>query len=325
MTTTGRRHRPQAGFTLVELMISLVLFAFAIAGVLSVAVSLTAGFREQRQAVMSEGAVRAAMDFVADAVRSASPAMTGGAIEDLTGTSGACATGSIKVTNSTSAPDSVEVVFAYGAVATSLRSAYTSSATTVTVTDASNFIAGDTILLTDGTTGHLVHVNAVNGSSGVLTLAAPGGCTAASLPASGYPIGTFVLRALRANFYIGTFDGQPNTLLMDPGADGVDPEPLAENIEDMQIATGVEQDSPSDGIQSDEWFSANTASLTGAIRALRITLVARTTDPLRGGGTGTPPFFRPLAEDHPAALATDWYRRRVLTSTVEIRNLLGSP
>lgn len=320
-----RSRQRQAGFTLVELMVALVLFAFAIAGVLSVAVSLTAGFREQRQAVMSESAVRAAMDFMGDAIRSASPAMTGGAIEDLTAASGTCPSGSIKVTNSASAPDSVQVVFAYGAVTTSLRSAYSTSLNAITVGNAANFVAGDTVLLTDGTTGHLLHVDAVNTATGVLTLASPGGCTSATFPSGGYPIGTFVIRAMRANFYIGTFDGQSNVLLMDPGADGVDPEPLAENIEDMQIANGMEQDTPSDGVQADEWFSANTTTLAGTVRALRITLVARTADPLRGGGTGTPPFFRPLAEDHGAASTTDWYRRRVLTSVIEIRNLLGSP
>jgi prepilin-type N-terminal cleavage/methylation domain-containing protein len=37
----------QAGFTLIELMISLVLFSFVIAGVLAVAVSMSQGFRER--------------------------------------------------------------------------------------------------------------------------------------------------------------------------------------------------------------------------------------------------------------------------------------
>ena len=44
-----RGRRSQRGFTLIELMISLVLFSFAVAGVLSVAVSLANGLREHRR------------------------------------------------------------------------------------------------------------------------------------------------------------------------------------------------------------------------------------------------------------------------------------
>ncbi len=65
--------REQAGFTLVELMISLVLFSFAVAGVLAVAVSMSQGFREQRAAVEAEGAVRVPLDFIGDAIRQSSP------------------------------------------------------------------------------------------------------------------------------------------------------------------------------------------------------------------------------------------------------------
>ena len=66
----------ERGFTLVELMIALVLFSFAVAGVLSVAVSITRGYREQRQAINAEAAVRAPIDFLADALRQASPGVS---------------------------------------------------------------------------------------------------------------------------------------------------------------------------------------------------------------------------------------------------------
>src|SRR5712671_6050324 len=68
--------RSEAGFTLVELMISLVIFSFVIAGILSVAVAMTQGMREQRQAVLAESAVRVPMDFLVDALRQASPGVS---------------------------------------------------------------------------------------------------------------------------------------------------------------------------------------------------------------------------------------------------------
>ena len=48
-----RAHTGEQGFTLVELMVSLVIFSFAIAGVLAVAVSMTRAYREQRLVIAS--------------------------------------------------------------------------------------------------------------------------------------------------------------------------------------------------------------------------------------------------------------------------------
>ena len=59
-----RRHRPsQRGFTLVELMVSLVLFSLVIAGMLSIAVTMARAFREQQLTVSAEDASRQAMQL----------------------------------------------------------------------------------------------------------------------------------------------------------------------------------------------------------------------------------------------------------------------
>jgi len=50
--------RQQRGFTLVELMVSLVIFSIAIAGILSVAVSMANNNREQRYAIAMEDNAR---------------------------------------------------------------------------------------------------------------------------------------------------------------------------------------------------------------------------------------------------------------------------
>ena len=56
---------------MVELMVSLVMFSFAMAGILAVSVSLSAGLREQRRAVDTQDNARTSMDFIADAIRGA--------------------------------------------------------------------------------------------------------------------------------------------------------------------------------------------------------------------------------------------------------------
>jgi len=62
--------------------------------------------------------------------------------------------------------------------------------------------------------------------------------------------------------------------------------------------------------------------LNGQIRAVRVTLIARAPNQLQ---PLVATYQRPGAEDRPAAVTFDTYRRRVLTSTIEVRNLGGSP
>jgi prepilin-type N-terminal cleavage/methylation domain-containing protein len=309
--------RSQRGFTLVELMVALTLFSILITGVLAVAVSMATAYREQRQVVSTEASVRGAMDYIADALRGASPAVSSGKIEDVA----TCTIGAVAVTNSTSGPDQLDVVVASGAVVTSLRTVYNTGTTAITVTNGTQLAAGDSLLITDGTVGHLVHIDAINTATGAVTLAGQG-CVPSLMPSGGYAAGSLVIRAMRARFRIGTFDGFSNVLLMDVDADGLNEEPLAEDIEDMQIALGVDVNA-NGGIDVGEWaFAPATGSLVGSIRAIRITLVSRASTELRAGANT---FFRPAAEDHPASVTLDSYRRRVLKSTVEIRNLGGSP
>jgi prepilin-type N-terminal cleavage/methylation domain-containing protein len=338
--------RTQAGFTLIELMISLVLFSFAIAGVLAIAVSMTQGFREQRQAVTTETSSRVPLDFLADALRQASPAVPDFTkVQDsITGSIGA-----LSMTNSTSGPDRLDVIYASGGIVTSAAVAYNSFDTTMTVTDASQLSNNDYLLISNLNYGHVVKIQSKAGN--VLTLWPM--CSTNQVSQS-YPIGSLVIRVQHSTFTIGADaqDGQP-TLMMDPDSDGKEwdgtaapcqssgsavAEPLAEGVEDMQIAFGI--DSGTDGVSEigasandDEWIpnvsgeSLPTAlsGFTGTLRAVRVTLIARSDQALVGGASGGVTLYRrPAAEDH-AQGALDAYRRRVLRTIVEVRNTGVSP
>jgi prepilin-type N-terminal cleavage/methylation domain-containing protein len=342
-----RRPRSQRGFTLIELMVSLTLFSLAIAGVLAVAVSMAQGYREQRQVVQTEGNARSALDFIADAIRMASPGVANpdvtfsdaaptvplphlaiGDIEDTeTAGPGACARGAVRVfnNNTPTGTDALEIVFASGATVSSIGAAsWSPGGLAMQITDTTNFAPGDHILITNGARAHIAKI---------VTIASPGNITvntgtcAVSLPTT-YNQGDLVIRVHRARFYIGTFDSITPVLIMDPDGDGPDPaEPLADYVEDMQIAAGVDEDQ--DGaIGPLEWGYSGVPSTpalfnTGRdLRAIRITLISRAATIL----PGTPNAWRREAvEDHAAALTFDAFRRRTLTSTVEIRNLPGSP
>ncbi len=324
MKPRGRRHREsQSGFTLIELMVSLVMFAFAIAGVLGVAVSLVQGYRETRMVMSAENSVRVPMEFIADALRQASPGVSSGKIQD---TGGTCTTSALTVT-STGGADTLDVIYAAGAVVTSSRTDYTvATPTSLEVADASQLVAGDFVVITDLDQGHLLEIASISGN--VLTLVGP--ACAITLPTGGYVAGSIVVRARHATFSIGSIDGVP-ALMFDPDATGSSPEePLAEGVEDLQIAIGIDSmgvagtvDELGAGPDDDDWVyntSGDTYPVTGTPRALRVTIVARTG--WVPGVTGS--YFLPDVEDR-AAGGPDGMRRRILRSTIELRNMGGSP
>ncbi len=159
------RRRRQAGFTLVELMVALVLFGLLTAGVLSIAVSMGQGFREQRQVVDTDTAVRAPTDYIVDALRQASPGVPTASIFASAGDS-SCSTTAITVWDGSGAngTDMIDVVYASGGVVTTMvTNPYTSGTTSIIVVDPTGISAGDTLLITNETnSGVLVFVASVS-------------------------------------------------------------------------------------------------------------------------------------------------------------------
>ena len=324
---TGLARATQRGFTLVELMVSLVMFSFVAIGLLAVAVSIANTYREQRDSSAAESLVRVPADFIADVLRQASPGVSSFAIADAA----TCSTSALSVTNSTTGPDSLDVIYASGGVATATTSVLLASTTTVTVADATGLAAGDSVVITNLAQGHFYKLQAVAGNTLTLQL----GCVSYAPPAGGYAAGSMVVRAQHAVFSIALLDGQ-NALWFDPDAgDALAAEPFSEGMEDMQIAVGI--DTSANGLtetgvagDDDEWsynVAGDTAIATwppvaGSIRAVRFTLVARAANPDTANALL---YLRPAAEDRAAAGANDNYRRRTLRSTIEFRNVGVSP
>jgi len=313
---------------MIELMVALVLFSFVTVGMLTSAVTMLRGFREQEATISTETSTRSSIDFLADALRQASPGIQ--LSSNITHVS-TCAIGAFSVLNNQATPlgstaDELTMVFASGAVVTSLRTTYTKGDATITVANATDLTAGDTVLITNFDTGHLVKIGSIAGTT--LTLASACGALPNHSP---YASGTLVVRAVRATFRVRTQDGIP-VLMMDPDAEGtLVEEPIAENIESMEIALGI--DANNDGVltevgavaNDDEWILNRTGEIVPALftnlRAVRITLIARSPRQFQGVNS----FILPAIEDRAANGATDNFRRRILSTTVEVRNLGGSP
>ncbi len=93
---------------------------------------------------------------------------------------------------------------------------------------------------------------------------------------------------------------------------GIGSQTLAEDIEDIQFAYGVDADR--DGKMDSSTLSNDPAD-DSSILAVRATVVAKTRNKDMKGST----FTRPAIEDHTAS-ASDNYRRRTLTKIIKLRN-----
>ena len=322
--------RGEAGLTLVELMVAMVIVSIAISAALAVGFSMLDGYREQRRLSVVERAARISLEIMSGSVRAASPGVTTGAITDLVACSGF---GSLEVINHTDAPDELKLIYASGWVITSLRSSFDESSTELVVLDATGLRPGDRVLVSNFDQGHFVEITAINphaeGASLAIDPPSAVPCGSGSFPASGYGPGALVMRAKMARYHVEDTAIGP-TLMLDPDDVGPDPaEPLAEGVEDVQIAYAVDVNGDGalfeDGSSTDEWFfnhpgdAAPPAMAISMPAALRLTLVARTTFET----SDAPASTRPPLEDRAGAQAADPFRRRSLAATVEIRNLRG--
>lgn len=330
MTRTRGATEQQAGFTLIELMMSLVIFSVAVAGILSVAVSLTQGFREQRLAINAQDSARAPLEIIADAIRQASPG-----VSDPTKVfdTNACTTGAISVVNGSGTnPDTLDMIYASGGIVTSLAAGpITQSSGTATLSENKNLAPGDFVLITNFTTGHVVRLN--NSTTGTTI-----GWTAPSCGGGvydfSYAAGSLVIRVQHARFTVANDPSNNNmpTIWMDADSTGTafTAEPMAEGIEDMQVAVGIDADSnltlTDTNATTDEWrynVAGDTpVATTDIIRAVRITLIARTTS-AQFGNLST--YVKPTSEDRTTTSTADQFRRRVLKQQIDIRNVSGSP
>lgn len=317
---TGRRvSGGQAGFSLVELMVAMALFAMLSVGMLTT-VSLYGRTQRSTQAIdVAQAGVRASLELIARDVEMASAGSRSGTVFLANGAQPQLL--AVRLTDNSATPDRLDLILVDPSAQATLMASYSTGQTTLSVSSTAGFAVGDLVQVSDLVTGVVVQVTAVGATS--LTIAS----NANPLPRA-YPAGAWVFRSRQVTYFVdSTAYGAQNPLLMfDPDGPGARAaEPLAEGVEDFQVALGF--DANSDGLISnngagagdDEWIGNVAGEVAPAtlttFRSARITLVARTVLP--GSGTRG---SRPAVENHPAGSGADSYARRVLKSEITVRN-----
>lgn len=317
------RHRGEGGFTILELLVATMLLGLVVGMTLQLAYTMLEGYRTQRAAQAVERNARGALDLISKAVRAASTGVVTGDLRDAAACTDVVG---ISVVNSSTGPDQLSVIYGVPGGLTSTRGLVNGTTSSFDVTDSTGLATGDLVIITNGDAGRVYPVTNLSGNS---ITTSTGGCAGMTMP--DFAAGALVVRARVAVFSVAeASDGTP-MLMMDPDGDGAAAaEPVAEGIEDFQVAIGADTDGDGAladaGDANDEWFgnhagdAAPPTITNGEWRAIRITIVAR--DVAAGIGTVSAP---PAAEDH-AEGSADGYRRRVLTTTAEIRNFIeGTP
>jgi prepilin-type N-terminal cleavage/methylation domain-containing protein len=322
----------QRGFSLVELMISLALFGLIASGALALVMSGTRTQAHSARVDVAQSGLRAGLDFITRDILSASAGASTGSL--VLASSGAVVQPIVVTDGGANGPDTIEIYTIEAAYIGTVSTAVAAGDTSISIVlnDANYpFAAGDLVQLCDLTQGTLVRLTSpVTNTTLTGTVAnLPGGLT-------GFGIGSYVFKTRHVKYSIGanafgTSTSYVNTsaLMMDlfDGVNGANnPQPLAEGIEDLQVALAV--DANTDGTiaiedaataNGDEWVLNNSAEAVPAtnanLKAVRITLVAKSSSAEKG----TFPV-RPAAEDRVAAGTTDGFFRRVVRSEAAVRN-----
>jgi prepilin-type N-terminal cleavage/methylation domain-containing protein len=330
------------GFSLPELLISLVLFSLIVASLLSIVLGAGRSQAYSARIDVAQSGVRQALEFMTrDIIMASSGASSGNIVDGASGV----AVLAVNVIDSTSGPDTLDLVLADPTAMANVTVGVTTGATTISTNIPTapapptfTFKANDRIMISDLATATLTNIVSATQAAPNGTLTLPALAHLANGIAS-YPPGSYVFRAKQVRYSVDSttlaasgVNAALNTiplLMYDPdGATGPQAaQPLAEGVEDFQVALGF--DNNGDGLitenglaaNDDEWVfnvagEAMPATLAN-LRAVRVSLVVRTTSAaLDSGAHGQ----RPRAEDHAAAAAPDQFPRRVIRSEIAVRN-----
>jgi type IV pilus assembly protein PilW len=308
----------EAGFTLVEMMAAFVILFIAMTAAYATFEFQHASFTVQNRVAEMQQNLRSAMEVLGRDIRLAGYGIPA-AVNLPPGLlpSGDNTIRAIDPLNSTTTADQIVLLYKYdmdtNLPPTTLSAGMGAYNTTINVTSTNGFANGDYIIVTDGSSADLFQITAAITDNTTLPHNALG-VNAASSHASfhGYLVGATVSKARFVRYFIDTTDPAHPTLMLDKMVAGVQPQPLADDIEDMQLQYGLDTDG--DFVVDTTAVNAPTAAQISQIRQVRLMLSSRTRMADRKWGD-----VRPAMGDR-AAGAADNYRRRTIDVAIDLRN-----
>jgi type IV pilus assembly protein PilW len=318
MTEFTDRHAKERGFTLLELLMAIFLSMGVLAAGYTVFQGSSRATTQQNLDNRMQDNARVAMDVLARNIRRAGflvnfPSYNQNIL------SGQIEGQSIKIipNNSNAVPDQISVVGGTLTSVGTLAQSVPRGATSLILSTASTITVGDIIGLGYTFSGRVTNVA---GNTVTLDNAVPTGATNMAYPGddmAGVQEAARVRRLTTTLYRIDAATDPLHPVLQQTTQNTT--EPVAEDIEDLQIAYGVDRNN-NRIIEDNEWTWAPPNNEINLIRLVRITIVARSAqpDPALIGRAQTIPAI----EDRPAQNnVLDGFRRYILTRMVKARNI----
>ena len=315
----------EAGFTLIEMMAAFVILIIAMTAAYATFEFQHASFTVQNRVAETQQNLRAAIEVMSRDIR-----LAGYGIPSQVGLppgllpNGDNTIRNLSPLNRTTGPDELYIMYLYDMDAnsppTTLTSPMPNQSAEINVGSVTGFSIGDLVIISNGLTADMFEVTQVQAASLKLQhnpggsareYNSPGGHSL--WPAGGYGTGSTVAKVRFVRYFIDNVTDPAHPTLMLDKMTGPAPQPLADDIEDMQFQFGL--DTNGDFIVDTTAVNSPTAAQIPQIRQVRVMLSARTRMPERKWQE-----VRPAMGDRAAGAAADQYRRRTIDVAIDLRN-----
>ena len=307
--------RSEAGFSLIEVMSALVILAIALTAVFATFISQQKSFTVQNRVAEMQQNLRQAIEYISRDIRLAGYGIPDNVVVPGTANpAGIASIRSLYAIDNTTGPDQIYILYMFDMDANQPPAVNTAAMTgtgSVTVDNTDGFLpaGGELVLITDGTTADLFQTTLAGG--GVLTFGTGAYNTGHTKFYGVGPPPSTVSKARFVRYFIdNSTDSAHPTLMVDRNIPGQGAQPLADDIEDMQLTYGI--DTNADGI-IESWSASPTTP--SQIRQVRLQFIARTRLPEAGWSE-----TRPAIGNHPGGGTADGYRRRTYDIVIDVRN-----
>jgi len=312
----------EAGFTLIEVMAAVAIFSIAMTAVYATFTFQHKSYTTQSHVAQMQENFRDALVPLNRDIRLAGygiPAPV--TIPDGAVAAGVTTIRSLYPVDKTTGPDTLYIMYLYDMDSnqppTTITSPMPNPSAEFNVAQVTGFLEGDLCFITNGGAADIFQVTQVQGGS-LKIQHNPGGSATDynnagghnTFPPGGYDTGSKLAKARFLRYFVDTTTDPDHPTLMVDRMGGAPPQPVADDIEDMQFQYFLDTDF--DGVP-DTW-SDNPGDLT-QVRQVRILLCARTRFPEKGWQE-----VRPALGNRPAGTGADGYRRRTLAITLDVRN-----
>lgn len=311
----------EAGFTLVEVMSAFVILAIAVTAAYATFTFQHASFTTQNEVVEAQQNLRAAMDMLSRDVRLAGYGVPA-AVRLPAGmlASGDNTIRNVVPLNRSTAPDDLYVLYAYDMDSSlpqaKLAAALGAPGATIYVDNVTGFSVNDYIIVSNGSEADLFQITGTpDAGTGALPHNGSGVNDSTNHLASlSYVAGDSVAKARFVRYFVDTVTDPSHPTLMLDKMTGAAPQPLADDIENMQLQYGLDTDG--DGVVNTIVDLPANPTQISQIRQVRLYLSARTRLPERGWHGARPPMA-----DWTVAGPADGYRRRTVDNVaIDFRN-----